>query len=111
MTVGSVQGNLGFCDVMLMTTSDVLPLHPRKRPYFHIVDSQVLEQIVPELYNLLYRTYPENQVEWRPFITDSMRKQEYALRPKDGSFTDLSETARVFCLVNQGNLSLSTRLK
>ena len=99
---------LGFCDVMLMTTSDVLDLYPRKRPFFHIVDAQTLEVIIPELFNLLYKTYPDNSKEWRPFIADSMRKQEYVLRPKDGSFTDLADTARVICLVNGGNLILLT---
>ena len=93
---------LGYTSVLLMTSKDVYYSHRRNKPFFHIVSSTLLSDICPDLHKIVYHTYKEDDPEWKPFISESMRSRDFLLVPKADTFTDLADTARIVCLVNTG---------
>ena len=96
---------LGYTDVILMTSSDAYIVHPRPRPYFHIVSDEELKELCPDLFQIVYNTYPDLTSDWLPYITDDLRQRDFILNPGpsgQSSIADLASTVRIFALVNTG---------
>ena len=93
---------LGYTHVIMMSTKDAFPMFPRRKPYFHLIESSLLEKISPAVHKKIYNTYMENDPEWKPYINAAMRTTDYILTPTPETFVELADTARLLCLVNTG---------